>query len=278
MAKKTSSANSAELSELGARTAGVASSVLLSSILTAIVAGVSFIIVSRYLGPSVYGAYALAVAVAGTLAAFGNMGISNSFSKFVSQYKASKQQDKVSEVLSSGYFLTLVVGGALTIVAILLAGTLSAVVFKNTADTLLIQVASLSILLSMLLSVSTYALIGFGHKKQIVGVTAVQISVQAVLSITLAFSHFGAFAPAIGVIFGFLAGTLLALGEIARIEKITLSMPKRSEIMELLRFSMPLGVYSAVTGMVSNAANLILGTFAGTTVVETLALPRGSAF
>ncbi len=261
------SRKSSDLSELGARTAGVASSVMLSNILTIIIAGGSFVVVSRYLGPAVYGAYALAFAVAGTLAAVGSMGISNSFSKFVSQYKAEQRADKISEVLSSGYAVTLMIGGLLTIISILLAGVISGIIFKSASNTLLVEVASLSIILSMLLSISTYALIGFGRKTQIVGVTALQVSVQATLSVGLALAHFGAFAPTIGVISGFLAGTLLALMEIARTEKVTLSLPKISEIRTLMSFSLPLGVYTAVTGVVANAANLILGAFAGTSVV-----------
>lgn len=274
MASKRREKQDASLSTLGSRTAGVATSVLVSKIITILVAGASFVVVSRYLGPSIYGTYVLAMSVAGVVTAIGGMGVSNSFSKLISQYRAEKKPELIGEVISSGFAVVLLVGTLLTLLSIVLSSYISGLIFDTTANGLLVAVASVSIIFSMLLAIFSYALIGLGRQGLIIWTSFGQVTTQAVLSIALSFAGFGAFGPTIGVIIGFIVGMLLCLVGMERSDSIRLAKPSWRSIRQLMEFSLPIGIYSAVTGAVVNLANLLLGGFAGSVVVGNVGIAQ----
>ena len=263
--KSTSEDN--KVRKLGYHTAGVATSVLFAKIASLIVTGLAFVLVSRLLGPTTYGVYVLAVAFAGVFTYFGILGIDTALPKFVAEYKSKGEKRKLEEVVSSAYVTILVMGVVLTIIAIAFGGLISQFIFKSSAYYNIVVIASLSIALSMLYGISYAALVGFGRKGFLVKLTLVQVMVQSVLSIALVLLGFGALAPIIGFIAGLVAGTLIAIMSIYSQEKLELRMPESASIRALLVFSLPIGVYSAVSGVVSNLANLILGFFASKAIV-----------
>ncbi len=262
------------LSSLGVRTAGVASSVLVSKILTYLIAGISLLVVSRLLASTLYGIYVLVSSVAGVFVSFGTLGIYTSFTKFISEYRTKKKPQKINEVISSGYMITIVIGLLLSGIALALSAFISHLVFGTANYAYLISASSVLIIGSLVASISTYALIGFGRKNAIVGIVFLQILTQAVVSITLAWYHFGVMAPIIGVATGYLFGIIASLAYMAATEKVKFSVPSWKAMHELLVFSLPLGVFNLVSGIVGNLTNLILGAFASASVVGNVAISQ----
>ncbi len=262
------------LSSLGAKTVGVASSVMVSKILTYAIAGVALIVVSRLLGSTVYGLYVLASSVAGIFGALGGLGISNSFSKFIAEYRAKKQHSKVNEVITSGYIATLLIGLLLTLIVAGLSVMISHLVFGTQQYSYLVSAVSVLIIGSLAFNISYSALIGFGRKNAIVGIVFLQVLAQAVASIALAWYHFGALAPIAGVALGYLLGTAATLAYMAMTEKVRLCIPGWPAFRELMVFSLPLGLYNLVCGIVSNMTNLILGAFSSASVVGNVAISQ----
>jgi O-antigen/teichoic acid export membrane protein len=258
---------SSDITRLGADTAEVASSLFSTKIITILIAGLSFIVVSRLLGPSTYGIYVLAISVTGLLASLGNMGIANSFSKFIAEYKAGNKREEIGHLLSSGYLITTLIGLALVAVMIGFSGFISSSVFGGMSYVVLISISSLVIISSMLYSISLYATIGFGMKIEMIWTTVIQVTTQAVISIALAFAGFGAYAPIAGLVLGLLAGTAAVLLFIVTKERIRFGLPTSESVRMMLGFSTPLGIASAAGGLVSNVSNIILKAFSSTTVV-----------
>ena len=272
MAARKDRITAEHLANLGVKTAGVASSVMIAKILTWVIAGLALIIVSRLLASTLYGIYVLATSVSGVFVSFGSLGIYTSFSKFISEYKAKKQETKISEVISSGYVVTILIGLLLTGIAFGLSAFISHLVYGTQQYAYLISAASVLIIGSLVFNISSFALIGFGRKNAIVGIVFLQVVTQAAISVALAWYHFGAMAPIIGVAFGYLFGTIATLVYMVSMEKVRFSVP--SWVKELLVFSLPLGVYNLVSGIVGNLTNLILGAFASASVVGNVAISQ----
>jgi O-antigen/teichoic acid export membrane protein len=71
----------------------------------------------------------------------------------------------------------------------------------------------------------------------------------------------------IGLLAGLVIGSLFAMFSIYSQEKLKFRVPQWSAMKTLLVFSIPIGVYGAISGFVSNVSNLILGYYANPTIV-----------
>ena len=254
--------------EIGAHTAKVATSVLLGKVIVFVLAGISFIVVARLLGPSTYGIYILAMAIVGIFGSVGDLGIGTSFNKFIPEYLGRKEHNEIRGLLINGYALLVLFGGTLTLVTFLLSGVFAAYVFHNLADTGLIEMASFLIIMSILYTDSYDALIGFGTGKGIAITAAVEASFQSGVSIALALLGFGAAAPILGLAagygFGILVAVLLIDRFVSKSKEPRLSM-KNSR--KLLLFSLPIGISNILNTVVSNISLVVLGLIVTSVVV-----------
>ncbi len=254
--------------EIGARTAKVATSVLLGKVIVFVLAGASFIIVARLLGPSTYGIYTLAIAIIGIFGSVGDLGIGVSFNKFIPEYMSRNEHLKIKELLANGYAMLLLFGGILTILTFALSGVFSTYIFHSAAYSGLIEIASFLILLSILYGDSYSALIGFGKNKGIAVTATVEAAAQSSVSIALAVLGFGAAAPIIGLVAGYGFGIVSALmairGFTSRSSGVSVSVQK---IRELLKFSLPVGISNIMGAAVSSISLVVLGLFATSIVV-----------
>lgn len=254
--------------ERGGKTARIASSVLVAKTFTFVATGIAFILVARILGPGTYGIYTLAVAAAGIIGAFGDFGFSYTTVKFVSEYLEKKEPAKARATILGSYAWVVVLAGISTAIAFAMAGYIAQVVLHNPADTVVVEVAAFTIVTAALWNVSYSALVGIGKGRKITYAVAVQSSVQALASVSLALLGFGATAPLYGLVFGFFAGFLFAAaietaapGMKGRISKTVIEWKK------LLNFAMPLGASNLIGGLVSNFATIYLGLFASAFVL-----------
>ncbi len=79
--------------EVGSATASVASLMVFGRFAAMFVSGITFIIVARLLGPSVYGIYVLAISYAGFFGGIADLGVSTALNKFIAQYRASGKKE-----------------------------------------------------------------------------------------------------------------------------------------------------------------------------------------
>lgn len=254
---------------VSSRTARVASFIMLARVASLMLNGLALIVVARLLGPSVYGIYTLAIAAAGIFGAFGDFGISLAFSKFIAEYMAKKQHDKVQAVLSTGFFILIVGGGFFTILAIIFSGVASQYALHSIAYAWIIQLAALTIITTILYGSSNSALIGFGKGSYFATVVIIESIIQSGLSIAFAVSGFGATAPIYALIIAFTSGFIIALYIIMRKCGVELKfrLPSLSEIKKLLEFSIPLAVSNVLSAITSNLALVVLGIFSSAAVL-----------
>ncbi|MGC8648158.1 MAG: oligosaccharide flippase family protein [Candidatus Micrarchaeia archaeon] len=254
--------------ELGARTAKVASSVLLGKLIIFILVGLSFVVVARLLGPSTYGIYTLAMAVIGIFGSVGDLGIGISFNKFLPEYMQKGEKVKARELLKNGFAVLLAFGGVLTAAMFLLAALFATSIYHNASYTGIIEAASFLIVLSILYGDAYSALIGLRASKSIAITAGVESATQALVSVLLALLGYGALAPILGLVAAYTLGLLVALSFVLRaLEDTEGGSISISRIKELLVFSLPLGVSNLMSTLMSNISLVVLGLFAASTVI-----------
>lgn len=256
--------------ELGAKTVNMAASLVVAKFLSFIILGVSFVVIARLLQPTVYGYYTLAIAVSGFFGSFADFGIGIAFTKFISEHRAKKESREISSVLSDGFAILLVGGIIFTLLSIAFSWWTAQNIMHNVSFAYLIQIASLTILFSMLYGSSTSALIGFGKGKLVAISTASAMIVQSIASIALALLGFGAIAPTAGLVFGYVFGFLLSLYLISmelKAVKAHIVRPTIKGIKKLLNFSMPLAFVNLIGSVTNNFATIFLGLFMVSAVI-----------
>lgn len=254
--------------ELGTRTAKVASSVLLGKLIIFILVGLSFIVVARVLGPGTYGIYTLAMAIIGIFGSVGDLGIGISFNKFLPEYMQNGEKGKARELLKNGFAMLLVFGSVMTAAMFLLSTPLAAHIYHNSSYSGIIEVASFLILLSILYGDAYSALIGLRASKSIAITAGIESAVQASASVSLALLGYGALAPILGLIMGYIAGLAVALAFVGKtVRGAQGGSISLSRIKELMGFSLPLGVSNLMGTLMSNISLVILGLFAASVVI-----------
>ena len=252
---------------LGAKTAKMASYLLLGKLLSFVLLAIAFVVVARVLGPSEYGVYTLAIAIIGIFSAFGSFGIDSATNKFVSEYVAKREPDKIGPLISNSLYIVLAVGVVLTIVAFAAAGPIAVQAMHAQGYQYLVEIASIIVLISMVFYVSYSALVGYGNGRRVGVAIITQAAFQSSFSVALVLLGFGALGPIIGLIVGMLAGASVSLYYIFIGGNAHASAPDRREMSRILHFSLPIAGSNVITSLVSNLTMVILGLLATSIIV-----------
>ena len=253
--------------DVGVRTASTASFVLAGKIVSFALGALTVIVIARILGPSIYGIYILAAAVAGLFGSVGSMGIATAFSKFGAEYRARRELNKVSELASNGHAVLLAAGIVLVLITMAASVPIASYSLHNPHDAYLLQVISLSILASMLMGAGYSMLIGIGRASHAAAVSMTASVLQASVGISLAVLGFGALAPVLGLVVSQVGGYFVAMVLLILRDGISLGMPTLAGMRKLLSFSMPVALYNVFGSAVSSVSPLVLGIFATTVVL-----------
>ncbi len=259
-ASKRSIASGTKL-EHGRRAARMASYILIAKVLSFLAMGIAFLVVVRLLGPNLYGVYTVALAASGFFGTFGSLGISSALMKFIPEYMERKEKKKVGRTIADGMWIMLLMGTAFAAITFLLSGYLAAGM-HNPSYGPVIQVASLVVVLSVLYGAITSVLIGLGRERQFAAVTIIQVVSQAALAILLALSGWGAYAPLVALILGYVIGLALSLAFVYLRDAVTAMRPSGSGMRELLKFSWPIGLSGILGSSINNIIPIVLGVFA----------------
>ncbi|MGC8669854.1 MAG: oligosaccharide flippase family protein [Candidatus Micrarchaeia archaeon] len=252
---------------MGSKTANLATLIIFGQVASILFAGVAFIIVARILGPVTYGVYTLAIAVSALFGAVGDFGVGTAFNKFVSEYGAKGKNTEIKHVISDGLAMVAIMGLIFAIVTFSLSNFLAATIMHNQSYSYIIWVVSLVVFFSLIYTPSYYVLIGFGKGFYVAIIMSVQTLIQAVTAILLALYGFGALAPIIGIIVGYLIGIMLSFYFIFLKLKVKACMPSFSRMKKLLKFTLPLAISNVLGAVANNFSLMFLGAIASMAVL-----------
>lgn len=264
--------------EIGAHTARMTSFIISGKIISFVLAAIALIVIARLLGPTGYGVYVIAVAVAGIAGSVGNFGIGTALNKFISEYKAKKQERNVNTVLSNGISILLIVGTVFTVITFLLSGVVAQYVLHNPAYTYVIEIASLDIIAAMMFGALYSALIGMGKGTEVTLVLITEISIQSGLSILLTVVGMGPVGPVIGLLLGQLTGAILAVSLIYKKDLVRLVRPSIAGMRRIMRFSNPIALTNVFNTIVKDIAVLLLGILVASSIVGNFGIAVRTSF
>jgi len=256
-----------DIFDTGSRAARVASFILIGKLVSFFIMAAAFIVIVRILGPSVYGVYTLAIAVAGFFGSVGNFGIGTALNKFIAEYRRKKDDENINLHIANGLFILLIAGIALSIITVAFSTYIAVFVFHNASDSFIVDIAAISILTTMLYGGTSSALVGYGNGRRVsTAIISVSI-VQGTVGIGLALTGFGALSPLIGLILGSTTGFIIALLYIYVVEKAKLRRPTFRFMKRMLKFSLPITVSNFFSTVTNNLALIVLGIFTTTIIL-----------
>lgn len=254
-------------SEIGLRTAKVASYILASKVLSLIMLAFSFIAVARILGPGIYGIYVLATATVGIFGAVGNFGIATAINKFSAEYKAKNNNVELSHLLSNGLFMLAAISIILASLLALFSVPIAAYVMHSASFAYVLQAIALSIIFSMLFGALYGALIGMGKGSHASLMVILQSLVQSTVSVVLAYLGYGALAPILGLVLGMFTGFITGIVLVYGTNKVKIVLPSIKKMKPIMKFSLPIAVSNIFNVIVGNLGPIILSMFATTLIL-----------
>src|SRR3990170_6064964 len=170
-----------------------------------VISAVGTIYLASLLSSNEMGLYALAIAAPNLIGVFRDWGINSALIRYTAQYNSKKQIIHAKKILVAGLMFEVITGLALTIVSFLLSA-LFANLYNLAAITVLIQIASFTILINAFLTVAQSAFTGL-ERMELNSITLISQSViKALLIPAFVIIGLGVF----GAVLGFTIALLIA--------------------------------------------------------------------
>ena len=209
---------------IGVRSAGFASFIFIGKILSLLLGAAMIIIVSRVIGPSQYGIYTLGTSLAGFVASFGAINAGAYLNRIIPKLEREGKRSSIGILIGDSVALFLVVSVLLILVCFILSGYIAQVVFGSSADAIYVYAAALAIAGIVIYPIVNTTLISVGTKAEVAWSTALQLAIQAVVSITLALLGYGALGVLVGYISGYTIASVITIAFIALRVRILVSL------------------------------------------------------
>ncbi len=201
------------------------------------------------------------------IGAVGHFGIGTYFNKHLAEFIAKDDTDGIVSALNSGYFILAAIGIALSAIGIAFSGLAVAHFFKSSGvHALTLEIASLTILFSMLYGAAYSALVGVSRGKHAALAANLVYTVQLIVGVGLILSGFGVDGAVLGILAGYIVGAAMTgyyiVMALSRYVKIRIYIPSKVEIGNVLRFSLPIAANNLLNSGISNFAIMLLGVYA----------------
>jgi O-antigen/teichoic acid export membrane protein len=232
-------------------------------VVSTVISAVGTIIIAMLLGEENYGLYAIALTAPTMIVLFRDWGINYAIIRYTAQNNAENKTANIRSIFMSGLLFEIAVGIVLSLFGFLLSGFLATNILNRPLVVPLIQIASITVITSALVSTATAAFTGVEkmHFNSIMLVS--QSIIKTVVIITLVLVGLGTY----GAITGFTVGTLLA-GVIGIMLMFTIykGLPKPdggkleigNNIKTLLKYGIPLSIGAILGGFLLQYYNLLL--------------------
>ena len=251
---------SSTATELGVRTANVASLVAFSKAYAIVVGGITFIIIARLLGPSGYGVYILALGIAGFIGAFGSLNISPYYQKYIPKLFMGGESHKLGGTIWNSLLLLLIIGIVLVLIGFAISGLVAHAIFHSNISAGIIDVAMTTVLFSLLYTALYAILISFGKGKQVSTTSVLYRTLQSAISIPLVLLGYGPLGAVTGYLVGLIFAVILNTAFVARLSRPILRLGSmRPLAKEVFSFTAPLTGASIIGSAISNFSVIFLG-------------------
>jgi O-antigen/teichoic acid export membrane protein len=232
-----------------------------------VISAIGVIVISRVLSPSEYGIYTIALTAPNLIATFRDWGINSAIVKYTAQYNAENKPANVKNILAAGLIFETVLGLALSVTSFLLSGFLATAVFQRPDITLLIQIASFTILTGALITAAQAAFIGI-EKMEFNSITIVfQSAIKTILIPALVILGLGPFGAVVGATLAILMAGLIGILLMWILYK---NLPETTahrleiwaDIKTMFKYGLPLSISAIIGGFLTQFYNFLMVIYA----------------
>jgi O-antigen/teichoic acid export membrane protein len=253
--EKTGENTMDEASELGKVSATGGFHLFWGKVLSTIIMAVGTLVLGNLMLESEYGLYAVALIPPLTINLLQDWGMSAAMTKYIAQRRAKHQEETMHSVITAGLMFKSITGLALSLSSLILANYIATVIFNRPETTVLIAIASLTILADSLLTASQASFNGF-EKMELNSFTLITHSaIKITASSLLVLFGYGALGAVLGHTFSLLAAGIIGVvmlhfflfKKLPR-KRISRQVNTLGVLREMLRFGVPLSISTIISG------------------------------
>jgi stage V sporulation protein B len=252
-----------KVEEIGQVSAKGSFNLLYGLVISNLISAVGTIFIGRILGPNLYGLYSIALVAPSLLMNFRDWGVSFAMVRFSAQYRANGRTDELRSVILSGLIFEISLGLILSVISFVLADFFAGSIFNRPDIASLIQVASLSIIGSALITSATAVFTGIDKLHLNSLMVICQSIVKTVLTLVLLIIGLTASGAVIGFTVASLIAGLIGLVLIASLygklpKTANLKLEIKAYLRELLKYGVPISVSVMLIGFLTQFYSFLL--------------------
>lgn len=229
------------------------------------ISSVATILVARLLGSDLYGLYGIVLIAPNLIAVFRDWGINSAIIRYSAQFRAEDRRSEVRSVLVSGMIFEIALGMLLSVICFGLAGFIASNIFQRPEITGLIELSSITILASGLVTASTASFIGMDRMELNSLVLVVQAVFKTIIMIGLVVIGLGVSGTVLGhtiaMIIAGLIGGLLVWSQYRSLPKSSYKLEIKAYLSVMLRYSTPLSISNIIGGFQTQFYTFLLPIF-----------------
>jgi stage V sporulation protein B len=228
-----------------------------------VISAVGTVIIAILLGPDNYGLYSIALTAPTLIVLFRDWGVNFAMVRYTAQNMADNSAHRVRSIFMTGLIFEIVMGVALSLIGFLLSGFVAVTILHRPVVTSLIQVASVYVLASALVTAASAAFTGIErmHLNSIMIVS--QSLIKTALIVALVLAGLGTYGAVTGfAVSSFLAGLIGVLFMFTIYKKLPSSEGSKLElgknVRTMLRYGLPLSIGGILTGFLLQYYSFLL--------------------
>ena len=238
---------------------------IIGSLLSTIISAVSTILIGRFLGPELYGQYALALTVPQLLFLFADIGINHGLIRFSASLRSKGQTSQLIPLIKHGLVFKLLIGLIISTANFAFSGYFASYLLGRPELEPYIKIASISIIFQVIATTATSSFVGLDRAQYNALTTNLQAIGKVVISLALVLLGLGVAGAVTGYVVGYIiasiAGVALLFAALRSHTKNEDQSHFTQDLKTLISYGLPLYVSVLLTGLVIPYQNLILGIF-----------------
>ena len=176
--------------------------------LASVILAVSAILMGRFLGPELYGQYNLVLVIPSLLVLFTDLGMNAGVTKFVASLRAEGKSERIPGIIRYSLFFRIGIGVIISIISLVFASYF-ALLINRPEYSLLIQIASLSVVFQVIFTNTNSAFVGLDKSEYSALNSTIRAILTTILQVALVFFSFSVTGALIGFVGGFAIASIL---------------------------------------------------------------------
>jgi O-antigen/teichoic acid export membrane protein len=238
---------------------------IVGSLLSTVISAVSTILIGRFLGPELYGQYALAIVVPQLLFLFADIGINQGLIKFSASLRSKGETSQLVPLIKHGLVFKILIGLTISAANFAFSGYFATYLLNRPDLEPYIRIASISVIFQVVATTATSSFVGLDKTQLNALTTNLQAIAKVAVSLALVLLGLGV----AGAVAGFVVGYLIAgITGIVLLFSVLHGRAKKEgnnhfveDLKILTSYGLPLYVSVLLTGFVIPYQNLILALF-----------------